>query len=311
MIILDAHCDTLLKISYDKKDLYRNSCHLDVKRMVENGKSVQFFAAFIRPELSTHALLNAIQMIDNLFINVKLYNEYIDIAYSVSDIQKITDSGKVAAIISIEGGDALSKDLSVLRTFYRLGVRSLGLTWNFRNQIAEGVSDDSGTGLTSFGRSVIEEMNRIGMVIDLSHINKKGFWDVLELTKQPVIASHSNAQTLCVHKRNLDDWQLAALKDNGGVVGINFYPSFLREDSKATVNDVLLHIEYIAGLIGYEHVGFGSDFDGIEQTPKGLEGVECFPDLINRLYRLNYSEEQVKAITSGNFLRVLSKVIGQ
>jgi len=94
-------------------------------------------------------------------------------------------------------------------------------------------------------------------------------------------------------------------------VGINFYPSFLREDSKATVNDVLLHIEYIAGLIGYEHVGFGSDFDGIEQTPKGLEGVECFPDLINRLYRLNYSEEQVKAITSGNFLRVLSKVIGQ
>lgn len=310
MLILDAHCDTLTEILEKKVDFYESNGQLDLKRLYENKNSVQFFAAFIQPGHSAYALSDAIKLIDILVQATEKYAQFIEIAYDTKDISRITSAGKVAAIISIEGGDALSGDLSVLRMFYRLGVRALGLTWNYRNQIADGVLDDTGGGLTPFGKSVVSEMNRLGMVIDVSHINKKGFWDVMENSKQPIIASHSNAQALCGHVRNLDDNQLLALKENGGVTGMNFCPAFVSDRQPVTMDDVLRHIEYIAGLIGVEHIGFGSDFDGIRYTPVGLEGIQCMPDLVNRLYRLNYTKEQVEMIAGGNFMRVLRQVIG-
>ncbi|HBN84657.1 MAG TPA: peptidase [Clostridiales bacterium] len=310
MLILDAHCDTLSEVLDKKIDLFQNSGQLDLKRLYENKNSVQFFAVFIKPGHSAYALTEALKLIDLLKQAAVQYPETMEIALDTKDIRRITSEGKVAAIISIEGGDALSGELSVLRMLHELGVRALGLTWNYRNQIADGVLDDTGGGLTPFGKSVVSEMNRLRMLIDVSHINKKGFWDVLEQSKNPIIASHSNAQTLCGHVRNLDDNQLLALKENGGVTGMNFCPAFLRDDQQATIDDVIKHIEYIAGLIGIEHIGLGSDFDGIARTPTGLEGVQCLPDLINRLFRLNYTKQQVEMIAGGNFMRVLQKVIG-
>lgn len=309
MLILDAHCDTLSEVLGKKIDLYQNDGQLDLKRLVENKNSVQFFAAFIKPGHSAYALTEAMKLIDVLKQAAEKYEGIMEIALNAQDIRRIVSSGKVAAVLSIEGGDALSGELSVLRMLYQLGVRALGLTWNYRNQIADGVLDDTGGGLTPFGKSVIYEMNRLGMLIDVSHINKKGFWNVIELSKKPIIASHSNAQTLCGHIRNLDDNQLLAIKDNGGVTGMNFCPAFLTEGQQATIDDVIRHIEYIAGLIGPEHIGLGSDFDGIGRTPVGLEGVQCLPDLINRLLRLNYTKEQVEMIAGGNFMRVIQEVL--
>lgn len=309
MLILDAHCDTLSEVLDKRIDFFINDGQLDLKRLYENKNSVQFFAAFIKPGFSAYALTEAVKLIDVLKQAAERYSDYMEIALSTEDIRQILSKGKVAAVLSIEGGDALSGDLSVLRMFYQLGVRALGLTWNYRNQIADGVLDDTGGGLTPFGKSVVLEMNRLGMLIDVSHINKKGFWDVIEQSKKPIIASHSNAQTLCSHVRNLDDNQLLALKDNGGVTGMNFCPAFLTEGQQATIDDVIRHIEYIAGLIGVEHIGLGSDFDGIAHTPAGLEGVQCLPDLINRLFRMNYTKEQVEMIAGGNFMRVIQEVI--
>jgi membrane dipeptidase len=309
MLIVDAHCDTLSEVLEKKIDIFQNEGPLEIKRLYENKKSVQFFAVFVKPGNEAYTLANALKQIDILYQAEKEYSRYLEVAYNTEDIERILSEGKAAAILSIEGGEALSRDLGVLRMLHRLGVRAMGLTWNYRNPLADGVFDDTGGGLTPFGKSVVSEMNRLGMVIDVSHLNKKGFWDVIEQSEHPIIASHSNAQALCGHRRNLDDRQLYALKENGGVVGINFCPAFLCDSEQADINDVIKHIEYIAGLIGIEHIGFGSDFDGIARTPKGLEGVQCLPRLAEKLYSLNYTEQQVEMIAGKNFMRVLQKVL--
>ena len=153
-------------------------------------------------------------------------------------------------------------------------------------------------------------MERLGMVVDVSHLSNKGFWDVMEIAKKPIVASHSNALALCSHPRNLSDDQLKALKKNGGVTGINFCASFLENNSNATLDDIVRHIEYINGLIGEGHVGFGSDYDGVDNNlPKGGENPSCFDAIAERLLKLNYSEKSVSDICHGNFLRVFKEVL--
>jgi membrane dipeptidase len=311
MITVDAHCDTITKLMEVDGNLLSNSCHIDIERTKKMGSHVQFFAAFISPSYcQAYAMKRAVQIIDRFYSEISKYNNDITLCCNYKGIIDAANSDKIAAVLSIEGGDALQGDLSSLRMFYKLGVRSICLTWNYRNEIADGVLDgSSGGGLTPFGKKVIEEMNSLGMLIDLSHLSEKGFWDVMEFTKSPVIVSHSNAKSICGHVRNLTDDQIKAVCKNGGVIGINFYPSFLNESGKATVNDIIKHIEHMVALVGYENTGLGADFDGVECLPDGIEGIQDIGKILNELLKLNYLQEYVDKIAGENFLRVIEKVL--
>jgi len=215
-------------------------------------------------------------------------------------------------ILSIEGGEALEGDLGVLRVLHRLGVRLLTLTWNQRNQIADGVGESrTGSGLTEFGLKVIDEMNDLRMLIDVSHLSETGFWDVIKRSKAPIVASHSNCYALCPHLRNLKDEQIKALADKGGVIGITFVPNFLtQEKRKTTVKDVVKHIDYLVEKVGVDCVGLGSDFDGTGALPLGLEGVDKIPNITEELLNRGHKEKDIKKILGENFLRVFKDVIG-
>lgn len=310
MTIVDAHCDTITKIMELKQNLYKNACHLDIERLMNIGNYVQFFAAYIAPEYcQAYAMKRAVQIIDRFYREIESNKDYIMLCCNYDDIETSMKQKKVAAILSIEGGDALQGDLSALRVFYRLGVRSICLTWNYRNEIADGAADESsGGGLTPFGRDVIREMNSLGMIIDVSHISEKGFWDVVELSAAPIIASHSNARKLCNHRRNLTDEQILAVKKNGGVIGINLYPGFLNETGEASLKDIIRHIEHISSLTGCDHLGLGADLDGIDLTPNDIKGVEDLEQILNELARLNYPQESIEKIAGGNFLRIIKEV---
>lgn len=311
MLIVDAHCDTLIRKYDQENDLFKNNFHLDIERMLKLGNYAQFFAAFVSPSYSqAYALRRAIQIIDNFNRQVCLYKDSITHCCDFNSIQTALKEGKVAAILSIEGGDALQGDLATLRVFYKLGVRSMGLTWNYRNEIADGVEDGlTGGGLTPFGREVISEMNSLGMIIDVSHISERGFWDVIELSKTPIIASHSNAKEICNHIRNLTNEQIIAIKKNGGVIGINFYPLFLNNTGDASIDDIIRHIEHISSLVGCDHIGIGSDFDGIEYTPSGINGVQDVEKIFDELLKKNYSEDDVKKIAGSNFMRIIRQIL--
>lgn len=308
MIIYDAHCDTITRLMDNNQNLYQNDGHVDIQRIHGQKGHVQVFAAWIDPAYKMHPLKRCLQIMDVFFDQMAKYKPYIVFAADYEQVMQAVDKGKVAALLSIEGGEAIQGDLGVLRMLYRLGVRSIGLTWNGKNEIGTGVGAGD-EGLTPFGLEVIQEMNTLGMLIDVSHLSPKGFWDVIGHSSQPVIASHSNAKAICNHKRNLTDAQFQAMAEKGGVVGINLYADFIKTGGKADINDVIRHIEHFMGLGGENHVGLGADFDGMDRTPEGINGVQDLNKIFDGLLKLNYTQEQVEKIAGKNFLELLKKVL--
>ena len=235
----------------------------------------------------------------------------------VFEVLKNTDVDEVlkhqaSTLLAIEEGGAIDGSLEALRMLYELGVRAITLTWSNRNDIADGINEEvTGGGLTVFGRSVVAEMNRLGMLVDVSHISTKSFWDVMQVTTKPIIATHSNAKTLCSHPRNLNDEQIKAIADNDGMIGITFAGQFLEEDyNNACIESVYRHIDYMLNLVGNDdHIGFGSDFDGISHPPYNIKGVQDYVPLVEYLSKKNYSEETIKKITHQNVLELLKKVL--
>ncbi|HER25465.1 MAG TPA: membrane dipeptidase [Candidatus Atribacteria bacterium] len=314
-IVFDGHCDTILEVMNNQRTLGKKwtSGHLDVPRMKEGGIDVQFFAIFIesvyKPDRSVK---RALQLIDCFYREVDKNQNDISLVTNYHQIKEVNKAGKIAAILSIEGGEALEGDLGVLRAFHRLGVRLLTLTWNQRNQIADGISESrTGGGLTEFGLNVIDEMNKLKMLIDVSHLSENGFWDVIKNSKMPIVASHSNCYALCPHLRNLKDEQIKVLAENGGVIGITFVPNFLtQEKRRTTLQDVVKHINYLVEKVGIDYVGLGSDFDGTGDLPLGLEGADKIPNLTEELLNQGYKGREIKKILGGNFLRVFKEVVG-
>ena len=320
-IVVDAHCDTILHLAdrpfkpdWRKRRLGVRSTagHIDIPRLIDGGVDCQFFAifveAFYRPE---RALMRVLELIDFFQRELDENRGLIGLALSYNDIVEASKAGRVASLLSLEGGDAVQGSLAALRILYRLGVRSVSLTHNERNMLADGVSEARAKGgLTSIGVQVVEEMNRLGMILDVSHLSDCSFWDALEVCKAPPIASHSNCRSLCNHPRNLTDEQIKAIADKGGFVGVNFSPSFLVKDGKAAIKDVLNHIEHMVEVAGVDHVGLGSDFDGISSTPEGLEDVTKLPKITLKLLERGYSEGEVRKILGGNLLRIIRQVVG-
>jgi len=287
--------------------------HVDLPRLLESGIDLQVFAAYIQPEYKIERALHRVtQLIDRFYQVLGKHQDKLLLFTRVNDVREAEKSGKVAAMLSIEGGEAVEADLGILRVLHRLGVRAMTLTWNERNQIADGAAEGrTKGGLTNFGVELVGEMNRIGMVVDVSHLSDAGFFDVIETAKSPIIASHSNCRALCNHRRNLTDEMIKLLAEKDGVMGMNFAPSFVDENKEhATLERVLDHVDHVVKTAGVEHVGLGSDFDGIDSTPKGLENVTKMPYFTEGLLRRGYSEDDVMKILGENFLRVFKRIMG-
>lgn len=313
MIIVDGHCDTLLELYKNKRSFWVNnkSGHLDWVRMQKAQIALQFLSIYIEPQYKTSCPLSrTMEILDYFYQIQKEGNGQPFTIRSKKDLQTLNNTVP-RVLLAIEGGEAIKGKLSNLRIFFKLGIRSLTLTWNQRNEIADGIWEkETRGGLTTFGREVVQEMNRLGMLIDVSHLAEPGFWDVLSLSKKPVAATHSCCYSLHQHPRNLTDAQLQALAQNQGIVGINFYPNFLGANPHSmTIEDVLRHLEYAVNIAGVDHVGLGSDFDGIELVPCGLEDGTKLPCLIDKLIQLGWKDDQIKKIMGGNYLRVLQQIL--
>ncbi len=311
--IVDAHCDSIGDFASGKRDL-RSSAeagHWDLAKATRSGIGLQFIAAYIENEYKPHiASWRGLQLLDAGLRFIEENKNTVFLIENSEDISKLGHSDILGIVLSVEGGEILGESLFMLDIIYKLGVRSLGLTWNERNAIADGVGETSGkSGLSDFGIKVITRMNLLGMLIDVSHLNEPGFWDVLKVSNKPIIASHSCAKALCNHPRNLNDRQLRALADNKGVVGINFCPDFLNSDGQASIDDVVRHICHIVDIAGVDTIGFGSDFDGIPYTPYGLENAAMYPLLLEKLEEYGFNQLEMAKICHGNFVRVLSDVL--
>ncbi|WP_434565101.1 dipeptidase [Thermoanaerobacterium thermosaccharolyticum] len=310
-MFVDFHCDTLYLIEKDNRDITKKNDkgHIDLIRLDEGMVHLQVFATFVEPEyMRKDAAAKTLKMIDKLY-QLMEKTDKIKLILSGKDVEEAKSENKLGALLSIEGGEALEGDLSLLRMFYKLGVRAMTLTWSLRNDLGDGILGSSDYGLTSFGKDVIKEMNRLGMIVDVSHLNERGFWDAINICEKPLIASHSDCKALCRHPRNLSDEQIKAIADKGGVIGINFCPNFLRDDDNASIEDVLDHIEHIVNLVGINHVGFGSDFDGIEKTPLGLDDAASFPKILDGLKKRGFKDDEINSISHDNFERIIREIL--
>ena len=271
--------------------------------------------------------LSALQLIDCGYSDVSESPDRLVLVTTSAEILQAKQAGRTSFMLGIEGAEAVGTDLGLLRSFHRLGVRIITLTWHHRNMVADGSGEPSGSGLSGFGREMVREMNRLGMIVDLSHIGQAGFWDALEVGRGPTIASHSNARALCDHPRNLYDDQLRALAQKGGLVGVCFCSPYVREKG-ATVEHVLDHIDHLAALIGVEHIALGPDWvdfavrmvmdnvdpesylakgTSITTFASGLENAAQLPNLTIGLMARGYKEKAIRRILGLNFLEFLEK----
>jgi len=350
---VDSHIDTVQRILFDQANLAERSPvgHVDIPRLREGGVNAPFFALWVPTYYKgAEAVRRTLDLRDAMQRLLDTHPEMIALAGNAADVERLTKARRIAAILTIEGGHQIDNDLAVLRMYYRLGVRSMTLT-HFRNTDWADSSTDkpAHNGLTDFGKEVVREMNRLGMIVDVSHVSDKTFYDVLAVTTKPVIASHSSCRALCDVPRNMTDEMIQALAKNGGVIAINFgflsaqdadamktaiasmvynepaltgkaLDQYAAEEFKkesvptptaATLDDAVAHIDHAVKVGGIDHVGIGSDFDGITTVPKGLEDISKMPALKAALRQKGYSDVDIAKIFGGNTLRVLREVTGK
>lgn len=316
-VVVDTHCDTLghfLQQPWPRRLPRRlgersDQGHLDLPRMVEGGVTCQTFAMYTgNRAIVPDATLRALQMVDVFYREVEA-NDGIVAVTKPDEILAAKRAGKATALLSMEGAEPLMGDISLLRVFYRLGVRMLSFAWNYRTPFADGLgAKRAESKLPELGVQALEEMERLGMVFDVSHLCDSNFWDVNDMIKGPFMASHSNSRAVCDHQRNLTDDMICALADHGGVMGMNFAPGFVAKENP-TVENVVDHMDHIVSLVGPNHIGLGSDFDGIGQPPVGLEDVSKMPNITRVLVKREYSDEDILKILGGNHLRVFKEVL--
>jgi membrane dipeptidase len=302
----------------------------DLRRLREGGVDAQFFSIFADSKCVDQGpgrcRQRAVDMIAVVEEQLRRHPGDLEAARTADDVRRIAAAGRIAALMGLEGGHAIENDLGNLQMFYNRGVRYMTLTWNNTNDWADSSRDvPRHNGLTDFGKKVVAEMNEIGMIIDISHVSDKTFWDVIETTKVPVIASHSAARALADHPRNMSDDMLRAVGHNGGVVMVNFGDIFIDPEKasnwkiavfalrhlgwpRTPLSMLIDHIDHVARVAGIDHVGLGSDFDGTPFFPVGVEDVSGYPNITVELLRRGYSEEAVRKILGENALRVLSDV---
>lgn len=368
VLTVDTHSDTpslMVRSDWDigvrHEPGQRRSGKIDLPRMKEGGLDAEFFAVFVSqgkrsPEGYGRAQKRASLLLEAIHKMVSDYPDLVELATTPEDAYRLEKEGKQAAFIGMENGYPIGKDLSMLREYYKKGIRYLTLCHSQDNDICDSSTDRDNpedNGLSDFGKEVVAECNRLGIMIDVSHVSDKSFFDILEMTKAPVIASHSCVRALCDHPRNLSDEMLKALASNGGVIQICFVSSFVKKsepnpgrekilselrekygrwwevkdeatlekmreeylkinekypEEKATLKELVDHIDYVVELIGVDHVGIGTDFDGGGGV-EGCDDVSQMPEITEELVRRGYSEAEIQKIWGGNLMRVFKKVI--
>jgi membrane dipeptidase len=352
---IDSHIDTVQRILVMDEDLARRweVGHVDIPRLHEGGTHAPFFALWVPVYFpGAEAVRRTLDLRDAMETLFETHKDKIELATTASDIERIVKSKKIAAFLTVEGGHTIDDDLRVLRMYYQLGIRSMTLTHSRNNNWADSATDKPvHNGLTDFGKEVVREMNRLGMVVDVSHVADKTFFDALEVTTKPVMLTHSSMRAISDVPRNVTDEMLWALAKNGGVVGITFGEGFVnpkdadalraaievettaptmdgrtlddyaaqdvrklfgtRVKVAASVEDVADHIDHAVKIAGIDHVGIGSDFDGVSGPPNGLDDVSRMPALIAALLERGYSDRDLKKILGENTLRVIREVTGK
>jgi membrane dipeptidase len=365
-IVVDTHADTPQRFLYQDFDIGtadpKDVGHISLDKARAGNLGAEFFSLWADPgTTSGHFAKSTFDMIDSLYEQAARHPDRMMMAFSVNDIERAHKQKKLAALMGIEGGHSIENDIHLLRDYYRLGVRYMTLSWSNTNEWADSSGDiddpkvEHHNGLTNFGKQVVLEMNRLGMMVDISHVADKTFFDAIATTKAPIIASHSSARLLTNHPRNMTDNMLQAVAKNGGVVQANFYNAFIDEsyrkaadaqkkDVEAAVaarvaqlkaegkpvtyldkdqierewgakiprpplKSLIDHIDHIAKVAGVDHVGLGSDFDGVSGAmPEGIDSAADLPKITQALLDRNYSPEDVHKILGGNLLRVFRQV---
>lgn len=326
MKVIDMHCDTISALLSRKQkglacSLADNDLSIDLKRMEKGGYLLQNFALFTNQKELPIAEKQTMRLVDMYWSLMAENSEVIAPVFCFDDIAKNEKAGKMSALLTLEDGGVVFDDLAMLRNYYRLGVRMIALTWNYPNGVGFpniSMSEknirrlDTENGLTAFGISYVKEMERLGMIIDVSHLSDKGFYDVLDNTSKPFVASHSNARSVCNVARNLNDDMIVKLYRRGGVMGINFCGDFLSEEAEShnpsRIKDMIAHIKYIKKIAGIECVGLGTDFDGISSELE-IKDASMMPDLASALLQSGFNEEEVAKIFYQNVLRVYKEVL--
>ncbi len=312
MKVIDTHCDALLKLQQGMRQgltlNYRNeqTIETNLNRLRQGNVKVQFFAIFIDPEIpSDEKWQHALEQIDLFYSEIIAKNSDIKQIKNWEDIAKLNEN-EIGAVLTLEGADAFGNSLVKLRHLYRMGVMSIGLTWNNANLCADGAGEPRGSGLTLLGKEVVKLNNENQILTDVSHLSVKSFWDVMDLADYP-FASHSNARAICDHPRNLANDQIEAMFNKNGLIQLVFNPPFINEQKQtATISDLITHIDHLCALGGEKQIGFGSDFDGITSFVKDLENASKYPVLINELLK-HYSEQQVRGFAYENFIANMPK----
>jgi membrane dipeptidase len=290
MRIFDAHCDTVSQMYEKNQGFSKNSLHIDFERMKKYDAYTQVFAIFTEPENRINAKEYEETLID-LFYE-KMQKNGVCVCRNYSDYKTVKSPYK--AFLSIEGAEGITEENDLLRLKKR-GVFMIAPVWNFKNKIACGVMEEEDTGLSDFGKKIIARMDSLGIILDVSHMSPKSFYDAVKIFKKPICASHSNLKAVTNHPRNLTDEQFLIIKNSGGVAGINLYPPFLGKSVKA-------HIDRFLELGGEDNIGLGCDFDGVEELPHGIGGIEDIEKLIKEL---PYSTKIREKLAEKNFLRVI------
>lgn len=356
-IVADTHNDVLLR-AMEGEDLSVRTVkgHSDIVRLMEGGVDIQFFSVWCGSEYGTGtAFRRANEMIDSLEMIVKRSRENVVQPRTYKDVERQLKNGKLVALIGVEGGHMIEDSLKNLEALAQRGMNYMTLTWNNSTSWATSAADETEKGdslafkgLTDLGRKIVKRMNELGVIVDLSHVGERTFWDALAVVKKPVLVSHSSVYAICPSRRNLKDEQIKAVAKNNGVICINFYSGFLdstfhrkvdaiRKGNQSLVDSIKLsntdywkaellidsalslqymdirpplsvlidHIDYIAKLAGTDHVGIGSDFDGVESLPKGMDDVTFLPNITSELKKRGYSDKDVRKILGGNVMRVM------
>ena len=296
--VCDAHCDTLFSLltSPDRSN------DVTLERLKAGGVSVQTMAMYVGAAADIDTIGRRFDGMLQIFERLK------EEGWHQLDDPALAKADDPAVMLSIEGCEVFARGLGTIEEYRRKGVRMAAVTWNHVNALGTPHCHDATTGLTVYGLDAVKEMQRLGIAVDISHLNEAGFYDILNKTHQPPMASHSCARALCDHTRNLTDRQLKDLFGAGGFVGINFFPTFLIEKGPCTIDTVIDHIDHMYGLGGEGKVGFGSDFDGIDSKPEGLDNPADFPALIERLRQRGFGQDAVRDIAGEAFIQYFSRI---
>ena len=321
MKVVDMHCDTIGELWKAEKagkpiSLRSNSLHIDLEKMQKGDYLLQNFAMFVFLGREKDPLVNVLEMIDVYNRAMAENADIIGPVLNYEDIEKNRAAGKLSGMLTIEEGAVLKGNPYVVRTLYQLGVRMLTLTWNFENEIgypntivkAKDYDPYRHYGLKPEGIEIVREMNRVGMVVDVSHLGDDGFWDVVKYCDGPFVASHSNARAVCNHTRNMTDDMIRALADKGGVMGLNFCGDFLNPNGKSRAEDMVRHAKHIINVGGSDILGLGTDYDGIDGDLE-LDHCDKMPLLAQEMERQGFSTQQIEKIFHGNVLRLYREVL--